>query len=356
MVKLGLRKDFLIHRKKTIDSFQMVRADVTSISLSLETIKNMLSSIESRISGLESEALGMRQSLERCSSGISMQQAESLSIQSKIEGINGSIQNAVAKVNSFKGRVGSLVSKSQQISRAVSKNSNSIKKMLPRLRKQSLQARKLKSALRVSQEEAKKLRNLINRKLRTAKRADSELEKKLRSQRTRIAQLNRKIEGSKVARRIVRKIIKKKTTPKKTIKKTITPKKTITKTITPKRTVTKTVTPKKQKNALNFIKTEVLEKYGSTGVQKVLDIAVFELLKYIAIFPGGVNKLADQHGNVIPDCFLMPQNTTALDFAFRLHTDIGNHFIKAIDVRTKKPVGKDYLLKNRDVIEIVTSK
>ena len=112
----------------------------------------------------------------------------------------------------------------------------------------------------------------------------------------------------------------------------------------------------KQKNALNFIKTEVLGKFGSTGVQKVLDIAVFELLKCIAIFPGGVNKLADQHGNVIPDCFLMPQNTTALDFAFKLHTDIGNNFIKAIDVKTKRPVGKEYLLKNRDVIEIVTSK
>ncbi|MBI2101054.1 redox-regulated ATPase YchF [Candidatus Woesearchaeota archaeon] len=112
----------------------------------------------------------------------------------------------------------------------------------------------------------------------------------------------------------------------------------------------------KQKNALNFIKTEVLEKYGSTGVQKVLDIAVFELLNYIAIFPGGVNKLADQHGNVIPDCFLMPPKTTALDFAFKLHTDIGNHFIKAIDVKTRKPVGKEYLLKNRDVIEIVTGK
>ncbi len=112
----------------------------------------------------------------------------------------------------------------------------------------------------------------------------------------------------------------------------------------------------KQKNALNFIKTEVLEKFGSTGVQKVLDIAVFELLKYIAIFPGGVNKLQDQHGNVLPDCFLMPHGTTALDFAFKLHTDIGNHFIKAIDVRTKKPVGKDYVLKNRDVTEIVTSK
>ena len=112
----------------------------------------------------------------------------------------------------------------------------------------------------------------------------------------------------------------------------------------------------KQKNALNFIKTEILGKFDSTGVQKVLDLAVFELLKYIAIFPGGVNKLQDQHGNFIPDCFLMPSNTTALDFAFRLHTDIGKNFIKAIDVRSKKPVGKEYLLKNRDVIEIVTSK
>ena len=112
----------------------------------------------------------------------------------------------------------------------------------------------------------------------------------------------------------------------------------------------------KQKQALSFIKKEVLEKYGSTGVQKVLDIAVFELLKYVAIFPGGMNKLEDQHGNRLPDCFLMPSGTTALDFAFKLHTDIGKHFIKAIDVKTRRPVGKEYVLKNRDVIEIVTGK
>ncbi|MBU90526.1 translation-associated GTPase [Candidatus Woesearchaeota archaeon] len=112
----------------------------------------------------------------------------------------------------------------------------------------------------------------------------------------------------------------------------------------------------KQKKALDFIKNNVLDKYQTTGVQEVLDKAVFELLKYIAIFPGGVNKLQDQHGNVLPDCFLMPQKSTALDFAFKLHTDIGNNFIKAIDVRSKKPVGKDHLLKNRDVVEIATSK
>ena len=112
----------------------------------------------------------------------------------------------------------------------------------------------------------------------------------------------------------------------------------------------------KQKNALNFIKESVLEKFGSTGVQQVLDIAVFDLLKYKAIFPGGLNKLSDQFGNIMPDCFLMPQETTALDFAFKLHTDIGKNFIKAIDVRSKKPVGKEYVLRHRDLIEIVTSK
>lgn len=112
----------------------------------------------------------------------------------------------------------------------------------------------------------------------------------------------------------------------------------------------------KQKKALDFIKEDILKKLGSTGVQQVLDKAVFELLKYVAVFPGGVNKLEDQHGNVLPDCFLMPPGTTALDFAFKLHTDIGNNFIKAIDVRSKRPVGKDHLLKNRDVIEIATSK
>lgn len=111
-----------------------------------------------------------------------------------------------------------------------------------------------------------------------------------------------------------------------------------------------------QKNALSFIKEEMLKKFGSTGVQDVLDIAVFQLLKYIAIFPGGVNKLQDSEGRVLPDCFLLPPDSTALDFAYTIHTDLGKKFVKAIDVKTKKAVGKDYKLKNLDVIEIITSK
>lgn len=112
----------------------------------------------------------------------------------------------------------------------------------------------------------------------------------------------------------------------------------------------------RQKNALNFIKTNILDKYGSTGVQNILDKAVFDLLRYIALFPGGVTKLEDQNGNVIPDCFLMPPGTTALKFAFRLHTDFGNNFIRAIDVKTKRTVGKEHLLRDGDIVEIVANK
>lgn len=112
----------------------------------------------------------------------------------------------------------------------------------------------------------------------------------------------------------------------------------------------------KQKFALNFIRDNVLKKMGSTGIQEAMNAAVFDILKYIAIFPGGVNKLTDQYGRVLPDCFLMPPGTTALDFAFRLHTDFGKNFIKAIDVKKKLPVGKDYPLKHLDVVEIHSGK
>ncbi len=112
----------------------------------------------------------------------------------------------------------------------------------------------------------------------------------------------------------------------------------------------------KQQQALSFIQEQVLNKYGSTGVQQVLDTAVFSVLKYKAIFPGGVNNLKDSEGRTLPDCFLLPEQATALDFAAVIHSDLAKNFIRAIDVRTKKVVGKDHLLQHRDVLEIVTKK
>ncbi len=112
----------------------------------------------------------------------------------------------------------------------------------------------------------------------------------------------------------------------------------------------------KQKKALEFIDKNILQKHGSTGVQQVLDTAVFGLLGYIAVFPGGVNKLADQDGNVLPDCFLLAGGSTALDFAYAVHSDFGKNFIRAVDVRAKKTVGKEHKLSHRDVIEIVSGR
>ena len=112
----------------------------------------------------------------------------------------------------------------------------------------------------------------------------------------------------------------------------------------------------KQKNALTFIQKNILEKHQGTGVQKILNIAVFDLLGYIAVFPGGVNNLVDSQGRCLPDCFLLPPKSTALDFAFKIHTDIGNKFVRALDVKTKMALGRDHPLKNRDVVEILTSR
>jgi hypothetical protein len=108
----------------------------------------------------------------------------------------------------------------------------------------------------------------------------------------------------------------------------------------------------KQKEGLNSIK-KTLEEFDNTGVQNVLNKIVLEILDYIAIFPAG-SKLEDSNGNVLPDCFLMKNGSTALDFAYKLHTDIGKNFIKAIDIRTKRAVGKDYKLKHLDGLEIMT--
>ena len=111
----------------------------------------------------------------------------------------------------------------------------------------------------------------------------------------------------------------------------------------------------KQKKALDFVQ-KFLDKYGSTGVQEAIDTTVFQLLKYITVFPGGVGKLTDSQGRILPDCFLMAPGTTAYDFAAKIHTDLAKNFVAAIDVKTKRKVGRETQLKNRDVVEILTTK
>jgi hypothetical protein len=111
-----------------------------------------------------------------------------------------------------------------------------------------------------------------------------------------------------------------------------------------------------QRKALDFIQTKILTQWKSTGVQQCLNSAVFDFLKYIAVFPGGVHKLGDSQGRILPDVFLLPPDSTPLDFAAKVHTDFAKNFIAAINVKTKQRIGKDVKLKNLDVIELVAGK
>ncbi|RLE63709.1 MAG: redox-regulated ATPase YchF [Thermoprotei archaeon] len=110
----------------------------------------------------------------------------------------------------------------------------------------------------------------------------------------------------------------------------------------------------KQLKGLEYIRENVLKKWGNTGVQQAIDTAVLELLKYIVVFPVEDElRLTDHHGRVLPDALLMPMGSTARDLAYSIHTELGDKFIQAIDVRTKRRLGAEYRLKHRDVIKIV---
>ena len=112
----------------------------------------------------------------------------------------------------------------------------------------------------------------------------------------------------------------------------------------------------KAKEKLEKLKEEVLHRYGSTGVQQVLDKAVFNLLKMIAVFPvEDASRYTDHEGNVLPDVFLLPEGSTPRDLAYKIHTELGETFIYAIDARTGIRLGEDYKLKNRDIIKIVSA-
>ena len=109
------------------------------------------------------------------------------------------------------------------------------------------------------------------------------------------------------------------------------------------------------KKALGKIQ-HILEKIGDTGVQRCVEDAVFKLLDLIVVYPvEDETHLTDKDGRVLPDAYLMKRGATAVDLAFKVHTDLGNNFIRAIDARTKRVVGHDHELNDGDVIKIVAN-
>jgi hypothetical protein len=109
-----------------------------------------------------------------------------------------------------------------------------------------------------------------------------------------------------------------------------------------------------QLKALNYIKENVLKKYGSTGVQQALNKVIFGILDMITVYPvEDEHKLSDQKGNVLPDALLIPRGSKPRDLAYLVHTDIGEGFMHALDARSCRRVSSDYELEDGDVISII---
>ena len=110
-----------------------------------------------------------------------------------------------------------------------------------------------------------------------------------------------------------------------------------------------------QKRALSYI-SSYLKKNGSTGIHEIINETVFTLSHNIVVYPvENENKYADSSGSILPDAILMAEGSTALDLAEKIHTEIAAKMLYAIDARNKIRVAKDYILKDGDIIKIVSA-
>lgn len=114
---------------------------------------------------------------------------------------------------------------------------------------------------------------------------------------------------------------------------------------------------KQQQRVLDTIDKQILTRWETTGIQSALNCAFYDLLQMITVYPvENIERLSDHNGNILPDAFLVPTGTTAKEFAYRIHSDLGEGFLYAIDARSHKRLGEDYVIADRDVIKIVSTR
>jgi ribosome-binding ATPase YchF (GTP1/OBG family) len=107
-----------------------------------------------------------------------------------------------------------------------------------------------------------------------------------------------------------------------------------------------------QKGALGHMK-ERLKANTNTGVSKVIDIVLFEELDHIVVYPvQDENQWIDGDGKILPDAFVVPNNIQAKNLAYKVHSDLGDGFIRGTDGRNRRTVGAEHELQDGDVLKI----
>jgi len=112
----------------------------------------------------------------------------------------------------------------------------------------------------------------------------------------------------------------------------------------------------KQRDALDFIKSDIMGEYMRTGVQFAINVTVFKLLKMNSIYPVTIpEKLSDKNGRVLPDLILLKDGSTIVDLAKEIHSDLTKGLLYAKDLRYNLRVPTNYQLRDRDVISLVSA-
>jgi hypothetical protein len=112
----------------------------------------------------------------------------------------------------------------------------------------------------------------------------------------------------------------------------------------------------KQRAGLEYIRS-FLERWDTTGVQEAVERMVYGSLGMVAVYPvENENEFTDKDGNVLPDVYLVKRGTTARELAYRVHTELGEKFIRAIDCRSGRAIGADHELSDGDVIKIAAGR
>ena len=112
----------------------------------------------------------------------------------------------------------------------------------------------------------------------------------------------------------------------------------------------------KQKDALNFIESDIMGEYMRTGVQFAINVTVFKLLKMNSIYPVTTpENLSDKKGRVLPDLILLKDGSTVIDLAKEIHSDLIKGLLYAKDLRYNLRVPTNYQLRDRDVISLVSA-
>jgi ribosome-binding ATPase YchF (GTP1/OBG family) len=112
-----------------------------------------------------------------------------------------------------------------------------------------------------------------------------------------------------------------------------------------------------QKKAIEYIEERVMYKYMRTGIQQALNTVAFKLLKMNMVYPvSDETRFSDSDGNILPDVHLMQDGATPMDLAKTVHSRLAKDYILAIDARTGLRLPKNYTLRHRDIVKIMSQK